>query len=370
MPTTLAIGTRKGLCLLHQEKEGGGFEPRFDLKGWVVSATTRDERGRHYAAITSDAYGAAVHYSDDLRTWTQCLGAPRYTPGDIGNEEHLRIVRAADFGGAFKGTQRQVDQIWTLHAAHGRIYAGVSEAGLFISSDRGETWQGAPGINDYPGRESWFPGFGGHCLHTILTDPKDAAKIWIGISAAGFFRSDDGGNTFNPKNENVSGDTGQCVHGVTFDARHAVLLRQEHRGVYRSTNGGDTWQVAEAGLPISALGDGHRCCFGFAIASNPTGATFTVPLDGDSTRMPPDGTLAAYRSENGGASWDRLDKGLPKAYFAGVLRGAMTCDAERPGFVAIGTTAGDVFVSEDGGEAWREVAHGLPRILSAAAFTA
>ncbi|MBV9330467.1 MAG: exo-alpha-sialidase [Alphaproteobacteria bacterium] len=302
--------------------------------------------------------------------------APRYAPEDRGNPEHHRIVSQLDFTGLLKGGGRFVDQIWTLHFAHGALYAGVSEAGLFVSRDRAKSWEPVRGFNDHPSRASWVPGFGGLGAHTILSDARDPKRMWVGVSAAGFFRTDDGGMTWSPKNNGVNpavadapATTGQCVHHVTNDPADAsVLFRQEHRGVYRSDDGGDSWRVIESGLPVGELSDGHRCSFGFPIVMDrKTKATFVVPLDGDNFRFPRAGQLAVYRSQDG-ETWSPLTKGLPANCFSSVLRGSMAADQLDPGGVYFGNSSGSLFSTADLGESWREIARGLPRIYSVEAY--
>lgn len=373
MAVTLIVGTPKGAAVLNSGN-GREWSEDFVLRGWPVTASVRDDQGRTYIAVNSPNYGVALHASDDMKNWKQLDAAPRYRPEDRGNPEHHRLVAKEDFGGLLKGGGRFVDQIWELHFAHGTLFAGVSEAGLFTSKDRGASWQPVDGFNEQPGRENWAPGFGGLGCHTILTDAKNPNRIWAGISAAGFFRSDDGGKTWAPKNKGVDpavdsapASTGQCVHSVTHDPKNAnVLYRQEHRGVHKSVDGGDSWQVMEDGLPVGELSDGHRCSFGFASAIDlKSGNVFLVPLEGDNFRYPPGGQLAVYRARNG-RNWEKLTKGLPGNCFTAILRGAMSADQQ--GGLYFGTASGTVYGSGDLGETWQEIASGLPRITSVEAY--
>ena len=320
MSVALLIGTQKGAAII-TSKDRKNWSQQFVLQGWPVTASVRDDKGRVYAAVNSPNYGVAIFASDDLKEWGQLESAPRYQPEDRGNPEHHRIVSQLDFTGLLKGGGRFVDQIWTLHAAHGALYAGVSEAGLFVSRDRGVSWQPIKGFNEHPSRPSWVPGFGGLGAHTILSDAKDPNRLWVGVSAAGFFRTDDGGRTWEPKNKGVNpavdnspATTGQCVHHVANDPRHAsVMYRQEHRGVHKSDDGGDSWQVMEEGLPVGELSDGHRCSFGFPIVMDfRSGCAFVVPLDGDNLRFPRGGELAVYRSA-GSERWQKLTRGDRKS---------------------------------------------------------
>jgi hypothetical protein len=373
MPVSLIVGTPKGAAVLASEDREIWRED-FALPGWPVTASARDDRGRVYAAVNSPNYGVAIFVSDDMRQWTQLAAAPRYRPEDRGNGEHHRIVSQMDFSGLLKSGGRFVDQIWTLHWAHGALYAGVSEAGLFVSRDRGASWQPIDGFNNHPSRESWTPGFGGLGAHSILSDAKNPDRMWVGVSAAGLFRTDDGGKSWEPKNKGVNpaidsapASTGQCVHHLAHDPDNAgVIFRQEHRGVHRSDDGGDSWRVIEDGLPVAELSDGHRCSFGFAMAMDRrSGSVFVVPLEGDNFRFPRAGQLAVYRSDDG-ARWQAHKSGLPDKCYAGVLRGAMAAD--QNGGLYFGTTSGSVYASGDLGESWREVASGLPRIQSVEAF--
>jgi hypothetical protein len=373
MSISLIVGTPKGAAVL-KSKNGSDWQHDFVLRGWPVTTSVRDDQGRTYVAVNSPNYGVALHASDDLSNWKQLESAPRYRPEDRGNPEHHRLVAKEDFGGILKGGGRFVDQIWNLHFAHGTLYAGVSEAGLFTSRDRGQSWQPVDGFNEQPGRESWAPGFGGLGCHTILTDAKNPDRLWAGISAAGFFRSDDGGKTWAPKNKGVNpavdsapATTGQCVHSVTHNPDNAsVLYRQEHRGVHQSVDGGDSWQVMEDGLPVTELSDGHHCSFGFpSVMDLKSGTVYVVPLDGDNFRFPRGGQLAVYRSRNG-KSWEPLTKGLPADCFTAVLRGALAAD--QKGGLYFGTASGTLYASNDLGDSWREIASGLPRITSVEAY--
>jgi len=369
MPVSLVVGTPKGAAVLNS-KDGRSWDEDFVLRGWPCTASARDDQGRVYVAVNSPNYGVAIFVSDDLAEWKQLASAPRYRPEDRGNAEHHRIVSQMDFTGMLKGGGRFVDQIWTLHFAHGALYAGVSEAGLFVSRDRGESWQPIDGFNNHPTRDSWTPGFGGLGAHTILSDAKNPNRMWVGVSAAGLFRSDDGGKTWNPKNKGVNpavdsapASTGQCIHHAAHDPADAnIIFRQEHRGVHRSDDGGDTWQVIEDGLPVAELSDGHRCSFGFPmVMDRRSKSVFVVPLDGDNFRFPRGGQLAVYRSDDG-RHWRARTKGLPENCYAGVLRGAMAAD--QNGGIYFGTTSGSIYGSHDLGESWRELASGLPRVMS------
>ncbi len=370
MGVAVIVGTKKGAAVLQSDDKRKNWSSEFVLRGWPVTATARDSQGRYYAAVANDVFGPAIFTSDDLKEWKQLEAAPRYKPGEKGNPGHIRIVGASDFMERYKDEPRLVDQIWALHATGNGVYAGVSEAGLFVTRDRGQSWEPVDGFNNQPGRDNWQPGFGGLCAHTILSDPNNPKRMWVGVSSSGFFRTDDGGKTWSEKSLGVNQDLGICVHHVTHDpANPDVLFRQDHRGVYRSDDGGDTWIVTETGLPCGELSDGHKCSFGFAIAMDrKTNSLFIAPLESDNFRLPRDGQLAIYKSTDNGAHWQPRKNGLPSQFFAGVLRGAMSADQLDPGGIYFGTSSGQVFASNDVGESWAEVASGLPRIMSVEAY--
>lgn len=342
------------------------------MKGWLVTSFARDPSGRTYAGVTHDVWGATVMASDDLKTWTQLEGAPRYPSDAKGNHGHNRIIGAMDPMEQFSAGGRHVDQIWKIHASSEILYAGVSEAGIFRSDDRGKSWHPLRGIDEHPDRDAFVPGFGGLCAHSILVDAHDPQRIWVGISSAGLFRSDDGGETFISKNEGVdSSGEGYCVHSVVHDPNDAdVIYRQDHRGVYRTDDGGDSWSLIENGLPQSELSDEHRCSFGFAIGMDPrTHSAFIVPMAGDSFRFPHGGRMAVYRTQDRGESWQGFDEGLPSDCYANVLRGAMATDGSDPCGVYFGTTSGSVFGSADRAESWQTLVSDLPKVLAVEAFT-
>lgn len=349
MDVTAVVGTIKGAFLLRSDAARERWDIEGPLfKGWKVTASARDERGRTYLATASDVYGAALQSSDDLSDWQQLERGPTWS----------------------EDSGRKLNQIWTLSTAADGMWAGVDEAGLFRSADGGATWRGLEGLNEHPTRSGWYPGFGGLCAHAFLVDPRDPRRLWCGISAVGVFRSDDGGTSWQPRNEGVTiaiedkehRGIGTCVHALVADPDDAdVIWRQDHRGMYRTADGGDRWERIEEGLPSG---------FGFPIALDPrTKALYAVPLESDEYRVPADGRLAVYRSRDRGDSWHAAGRGLPAGLFYGtVLRGALATDGLDPCGVYLGTTAGTVHVSADGGESWRTLPCTLPRVLSVRAF--
>lgn len=343
------VGTAKGAFLLrsNERRERWTLEgPLF--KGWKATAAARDHRGRYFIAIASDVYGAALQMSIDLEQWRQIDNGPSYP----------------------KGGPRKLNQIWKIFAGKDSLYAGVDEAGLFRSDDGGETWRPVEGLNEHPTRSAWQPGAGGLCAHAILSDPRDPRRMWCGISAVGVFRTDDGGRTWTSKNQGVRvvvedkehKDVGYCVHGLVQDPSNAdTIYRQDHAGMYRTNNRGDTWEKNEDGLPSG---------FGFPIVIDPlTRSLFAAPLVSDEDRVMPEGRLRVYRSRNGGDSWEPAASGLPQEHvYTGVLRGAMAVDGLDPCGVYLGTTSGTIHISSDLGTKWTSLPYILPRVLSVSVF--
>lgn len=380
MGIVVLVGTRKGAVVLRStgDRQSWDVSPLV-LRGWRVSAFTRDAGGRYYAAVNHDVYGAAILVHDELGAvghdgvegWRQLDNAPRYEKGEVGNASHLRIVGANDPMGQYADGGRYVDEIWKLHSVGDTVYAGVSEAGLFRSDDRGKSWQPMRGLNDHASRANWGAGFGGLCLHSVLVDEQNPDRIWVGISAVGVLRSDDGGKTFHGKDEGVKHTPeGWCVHSLAHDPNRAdVIYRQDHRGMYRSSDAGDHWQPIEKGMPVSRLSDDVECVFGFAVEMDPaSGSIFALPLEGDSLRFPHGSQLCVYRTQDAGASWQPLSRGLPTGCYANVLRGAMSLDSQDPCGVYFGTTSGSLYASADRGDSWDRLTSDLPKILCVDAF--
>ncbi|MGH7162162.1 MAG: WD40/YVTN/BNR-like repeat-containing protein [Planctomycetota bacterium] len=349
MRVVLVAGTEKGAFVCTSDGARGSWRvdgPRF--KGWQVTASARTPGGKYLAATASQVYGAALHESVDLKTWRQIERGPAYP----------------------EGGDRKLNKIWTLKAGPRRHYAGVDVAGLFTSDDDGKSWQPVPGLNDHPTRAAWCPGNGGLCAHVVLTDDKRADRVWCGISAVGVWRTDDGGKTWHAKNDGVRcvledkkhKEIGFCVHGLAHHAAEAdTIFRQDHTGMYRTRDGGDTWTACMNGLPS---------WFGFPVAVDPrTKAVFCFPMESDEYRIPTEGRFRLFRSRNGGDSWEACSRGLSEQpSYAGVLRGAIGVDGLDPCGVYVGSTAGTLHASADGGESWRALPCTLPRILSVQAY--
>ena len=348
MGVRLLVGTAKGGFWVTSDdcREWAVESPFF--KGWKVTAGLRLEGGGFMAAVASDIYGPAIILSEDGREWEQVADGPAYPDG---GDKRLR-------------------QIWTLREDRGTVYAGVQDAGLFTSDDGGRSWRPVPGLNDHPTRSAWMPGAGGLCCHALLFDPANPRRIWCGISAAGVFRSDDGGTTWAPKNLGVPTafeskehkGVGFCVHGLAQEPGDPNrIYRQDHLGMFRSLDGAENWERNEEGLETA---------FGFPVAiDRASGFLFAVPLEADQYRVPADGALRVFRSTDRGDSWHSASAGLPAANAYGtVLRGAMAVDDMEPGGVYFGTTSGTLHASADLGGSWTNLPVILPRILHVSAW--
>jgi photosystem II stability/assembly factor-like uncharacterized protein len=338
--TTLAVGTDKGLfCFAQRDGSWVPAEPQF--LGWRVTALGRDGDGAYLAGTASGWYGPAIHRSDDLHDWQQLTPGPQFAPE----------------------SGRKLKQIWRLVTIGDALWVGIAEAGLFRSADNGATWEPVAGLNDHPTSAAWMPGAGGLCAHALIAHPTDANRMWCGISAVGVFRTDDGGQTWELRNSGVRAvapaeehDIGYCVHGLVLDPDDPDrLYRQDHSGVYRTSDAADTWERIENGLPAG---------FGFPIVvDRSTHRLFVVRLDSDERRVPPGGQLSVYRSDDTGDSWQISGIGWPATpRWAGVLRGAMATD--DAGTIVAGTTAGEIWISTDSGEHWDHIDVVLPRIYA------
>lgn len=352
--TLLMVGTQKGMFFLHsdEKRESWSLEGPI-LKGWKIQDVQLDQRSkaRMYAAVGHFVYGQTIQISDDLgKTWQQVEHGPHYAE-DAGSE-------LKDVWCVVPGRASEPDT----------VYAGVAEAGLFVSHDRGVNWEEMTGVSQHLSREEWIGGLGGLCCHTIIPHPDKPQRLWVAISAVGVLRSDDGGETFHVKNDGlikvIEGkthkDIGSCVHRMVIDPQNPDrLFQQNHRGVYRSEDGGDSWQTIESGLPGT---------FGFPIVVNPhhPDTLFTIPQESDEFRMAKDGVLAVYRTTDGGASWAPSRKGLPDNCYVGVLRQAMTVDSYPDCGVYFGTSGGQIYYSRNNGDSWETMPCNLPRISSLA----
>ncbi len=375
--TTIMIGTTKGALLLSSDPDrtGWSLEGPF-CNGWPINHVIGDPAtGVIWAAGGGDWYGAGVWRSDDDgRTWT----LSKLSNGEI-DEWAARDPDVAEMfnwepvDAPFTG---EANAIWSLGFSHGRLWAGAKPAALYCSADGGREWERVEALANHPSREGWDPGAAGLVLHTIVSDPMDAERMWVGISAAGVFATEDGGRSWDRRNRLANadacqhrdhpvapgdGETGLCVHNMMRASTDTgdLLYQQNHYGVYSSPNGGRSWKDITEGLPST---------FGFPIAVHPRDpeTVWVVPLNGDSEgRFPPDASAAIWKSSDGGESWTAKRTGLPERdCFFTVLRQAMAVDSADPTGVYFGTNSGSIFASVDEGETWSEIARHLPTILS------
>ena len=248
------------------------------------------------------------------------------------------------------------------------MYCGVEPAALFKSTDAGETWSLVKGLYDHPHRSQWMPGGGGLCLHTILPDPSNSKRLFIAISTGGVYRTDDGGANWQPRNQGVRAqflppdqqypEWGQCVHKiVSHPTNPQRLFLQNHWGLYKSDDGGDSWTDIANGVPSD---------FGFAMEIDPRNAdcVYIVPLESDEFRCTPEGKLRLYRTKNAGASWEAVGNGLPQENaLETVLRDGLSADSLQPTGIYFGTRSGKLFGSKDSGESWHAILESLPPVV-------
>ena len=364
----LLIGTRKGAFVLNAdgarknwEVAGplfGGWE-LYHLKGSPVNPD------RIYASQSNSWFGQKIQRSDD--------GGKTFEPVD----SKFLYAGVAGTHQWFDGTAHpwEFKRVWHLEPSlteADTVYAGVEDAALFRSTDGGNRWTEMPGLREHGSGAKWMPGAGGMCLHTILLDPSNSNRMFIAISAAGAFRTDDGGVTWQPINRGLhseflpdpKAEVGHCVHHVAMNPlRPNVLFMQKHWDVMRSDDAGDSWREISGNLPSD---------FGFPIdihAHEPD-TVYVVPIKSDSEHYPPDGKLRVYRSRTGGNEWEPLTHGLPQQdCYVNVLRDAMAVDTLDSCGIYFGTTGGQVYGSADAGDTWMPIVRDLPAVLSVEAQT-
>jgi photosystem II stability/assembly factor-like uncharacterized protein len=345
------VGTRKGSFLFWSDPARRSWRHAQQHAQLSVNALSYDSSsGAIYAATNGTFFnnGAAIQRSVDRGViWTALSNSMAFDD------------------------DRRVWQIWQVMPGHptrpGEVWAGTREAGLFRSGDGGQTWQSVRGLNDHPTHTAWHEGGAGIILHTIVIDPYTPARMYACVSAGGVYRSDDGGATWQPINRGVRADflsdpcpvAGHCPHKLVLHrARPGVLFQQNHCGVYRSDDYGDTW------VDIS---DGLSSRFGFPIAVHPhdPNTIYVVPLVSDKHRVVPDGQMAVWRSRSSGAGWECLTQGLPaQNAWLTILRESLTVDTCDPAGVYVGTTSGQLFYSRDEGEHWELLADYLPAVVA------
>jgi len=381
------VGTRKGAFLLSSD----GNRKKWDVSGphfagWEVYHVKGSpaDPNRLYASQTSGWFGQVIQRSEDGgKTWFQPgtpPGEPTMAPGGMPKGESNKFVydTSADTGKPltthqfYDGTQHpwEFKRVWHLEPSHSdpdTVFAGVEDAALFRSTDGGVSWHELAGLRGHGTGPKWQPGAGGMCLHTIIQDPKNPNRIYIAISAAGAFRTDDRGKTWRPINRGLKSqyipdpeaEVGHCVHHVAFHpSRPDVLFMQKHWDVMRSDNGGDSWHEVSGNLPSD---------FGFVIdvhAHEPE-TIYVVPIKSDGEHFVPEGKLRVFRSRTGGNEWEPLTNGLPQQdCYVNVLRDAMAVDSLDSCGVYFGTTGGQVYVSSDAGDSWNPIVRDLPAVLS------
>jgi photosystem II stability/assembly factor-like uncharacterized protein len=378
------VGTRKGAFILTAD----GKRDKWDVSGphfagwelYHLKGSPADPN-RIYASQTSGWFGQVIQVSNDGgKTWeTPGGGVTKDERGWPHGESNKFVYDTSDAHGKpltthqwYDGTQHpwEFKRVWHLEPSltdPDTVYAGVEDAAIFRSTDGAHSWQELPGLRGHGTGPKWQPGAGGMCLHTIILDKKDPKRIYIAISAAGAFRTDDGGKTWKPINRGLrsqflpdqDAEIGHCVHHVAMNpSRPGVLFMQKHWDVMRSDDAGDNWKEVSGNLPTD---------FGFVIdvhAHEPE-TIYVVPIKSDGEHYPPEGKLRVYRSRSGGNEWEALTKGLPQSNcYVNVLRDAMAVDSLDKCGIYFGTTGGQIYCSADAGDTWSPIVRDLPPVLS------
>ncbi len=379
------VGTRKGAFILESDGKRDKWKvsgPHF--AGWEIYHMKGSpvDPNRIYTSQTSGWFGQLLQRSDDGgKTWAQ----PGLKPGEVAMPSfpekapnRFLYDTSAETGKPltthqfYDGTQHpwEFKRVWHIEPSltdANVAYAGVEDAAIFRSADGGESWQELPGLRGHGTGPKWQPGAGGMCLHTIIIDPKNPDRMYIAISAAGAFRTDDGGKTWMPINKGLrspympdeDAEVGHCVHHIALHPEKPdTLFMQKHWDIMRSDDAGDNWREVSGNLPTD---------FGFVIdvhAHEPE-TIYVAPIKSDSEHFPLDGALRIYRSKSGGNEWEAMTKGLPqKDCYVNVLRDAMAVDRLDDCGIYFGTTGGQVYVSPDSGDTWKPIVYDLPAVLS------
>jgi photosystem II stability/assembly factor-like uncharacterized protein len=381
------VGTRKGAFILASDAKREVWDvsgPHF--AGWEIYHVKGSpaDPNRLYVSQSSGWFGQIIQRSDDGgKTWHQpgtLPGEPTTTPEGMPKAESNKFVYDTSLETGkpltthqfYDGTPRpwEFKRVWHLEPSltdPDSVFAGVEDAALFRSTDGGKTWHERAGLRGHGSGPDWQPGAGGMCLHSIILDPSDPARIFIAISAAGAFRTDDSGATWKPINRglhslyipNPTAEVGHCVHHIAMHpARPGLLFMQKHWDVLRTDDAGESWREISGNLPTD---------FGFVIdvhAHEPE-TIYVVPIKSDSEHYVPDGKLRVYRSRTGGDEWEALTQGLPQSNcYVNVLRDAMAVDSLDPCGVYFGTSGGQVYASADAGDSWAPIVRDLPAVLS------
>ncbi|HLJ45611.1 MAG TPA: hypothetical protein VKU01_06375 [Bryobacteraceae bacterium] len=357
------VGTRKGAFILSSD----GKREKWDISGphfagWEIYHLKGSpaDPNRIYASQSTSWHGQVIQRSNDGgQTWET-----------VGNKFGYATVPGTHQW--YDGTPHpwEFKRVWHLEPSltdPDKVYAGIEDAAIFHTTDGGQNWEELPGLREHGSGPRWQPGAGGMCLHTIILDPSNPQRIYIAISAAGAFRTDDGGQTWRPINHGLNSEfmpdptaeVGHCVHHVAMHpSRPNVLFMQKHWDVMRSDNAGDSWHEVSGNLPTD---------FGFVIdvhAHEPE-TIYVVPIKSDAYHYPPEGKLRVYRSRTGGNEWEPLANGLPQENcYVNVLRDAMSIDSLDSCGIYFGTTGGQVYASSDAGDTWAPIVHDLPGVLS------
>src|SRR5438552_8248530 len=376
------VGTRKGAFVLTADGKREKWEvsgPHFS--GWEMYHLKGSpaDPNRIYASQTSGWFGQVIQRSNDGgKTWESPGGGLTAEGGRPKVSNKFAYDTSAETGKPltthqwYDGTQHawEFKRVWHLEPSltdSDTVYADVEDAAIFRSTDGGSSWHELPGLRGHGTGPKWQPGAGGMCLHTIILDPSNPKRIFIAISAAGAFRTDDGGKTWKPTNQGLhsqyipdpKAEIGYCVHHMAMNPKRPnVLFMQKHWDIMRSDDAGDSWKEVSGNIPTD---------FGFVIdihAHEPD-TIYVVPIKSDAEHFVPEGKLRVYRSRSGGNEWEPLTKGLPqKDCYVNVLRDAMAVDSLDKCGIYFGTTGGQVYASADAGDTWAPIVRDLPAVLS------